>query len=880
MMTASEVRMSFLRYFEGKGHTIVPSSALIPLQDPTLLFTNAGMVQFKSVFTGEEKRPYTRATSSQKCMRAGGKHSDLENVGLNARHHTFFEMLGNFSFGDYFKQEAIEMGWEFLISKMHLPPEKLWISIYQDDDEAFSIWHERVGVPDNKIVKLGEKDNFWAMGETGPCGPCSEIIIDQGEGVGCGKPTCKVGCECDRFLELWNLVFMQFNRDTQGKRSPLPKPCIDTGMGLERVAAVIQKVSSNYETDLFQPLIHHLENICNLKYGSNSMADFSIRVIADHLRAITFLISDGVLPSNEGRGYVLRRIIRRAARHGKKINLNKPFLHRSCEAVAQVMQDAYPELIDSRTCVAKVVLAEEERFLETLDSGLRILSEEVEQLKEQGIKQLPGEFAFKLYDTYGFPLDLTADIVNEEGLTIDEAGFHSAMDVQRERARKSWKGSGEETIDDIFRQLSTAGKKSTFTGYEQVDATSTVLALIKGGKEVASATESDEVMILTEQTPFYGESGGQVGDTGIIENKNLLVEVQDTLKPLPEIIIHQGIIKKGLLRQGETVTLKVSDKRTATALNHTATHLLQASLRNVLGDHVKQSGSLVSPGRFRFDFTHFAAASKEELDQIEAIVNRRIRENHSVETSIVDYQQALQMKAIALFGEKYSDKVRMVKIGSISRELCGGTHTHHTGNIGLFKIIGESSIAAGVRRIEALTGEAALQLVKREEKELSELSCLLKAKPNEVVAKASKIIEEQKRLQKEVETLKKKLLGRGSDTLLNQARDVKGTKVIATSVEANNPKILREFADRIKEQLKSGIIILGGKSQEKALLIVVVTKDLIPQFHAGKIIREVAKGIGGSGGGRPDMAQAGGKEKHKLEETLKKAYEIVEGMIP
>jgi len=877
-MLTAEIRTNFLHYFKSKEHTIVPSSPLIPLQDPTLLFTNAGMVQFKNVFTGEEKRDYIRATSSQKCMRAGGKHNDLENVGFTARHHTFFEMLGNFSFGDYFKQEAIEMSWEFLTLKLNLPPEKLWISVYQDDDESFSIWNKQIGVPAEKIVKLGEKDNFWAMGETGPCGPCSEIMIDQGEKVGCGKPTCKVGCDCDRFLELWNLVFMQFNRDTEGNQSPLPRPCIDTGMGLERIAAITQNVSSNYETDLFKPLIHHIENICNSKYGNDQMTDTSIRVIADHMRATTFLINDGVLPSNEGRGYVLRRIIRRAARHGKKLNLNEPFLHQSCSLVAQLMKDAYPKLVDSQAYVSKVVQGEEERFSETLDSGLRILSEEIELLKEQWTKQIPGELAFKLYDTYGFPLDLTADIAGEAGLTVDEDGFHSAMDVQRERARKAWKGSGEEAIDDIYRQLSANGKQSTFTGYEQLEATSPVLALIKGDREVSSATKGDEVMIITEHTPFYGESGGQVGDTGIIENKNLLVEVHATLKPLPEITIQQGIIRKGSLHQGETVTLKVSDKRNATALNHTATHLLQAALRKVLGDHVKQSGSLVTPERFRFDFTHFSAVSKKELDQIEDIVNQRIRENYPVETSEVPYQQAIQMGAIALFDEKYSANVRMVAIGSISRELCGGTHTHHTGNIGLFKLMGESSVAAGIRRIEALTGEEAIRFVKKEEKALAELIILLKTKPEEVVSKTSKILEEQKMLQKEVETLKNKLLRSGSDTLLAKAREIKGTRVIATSVDANNPKTLREFADRIKEQLKSGIIIIGGMGPEKALLIVVVTKDLIPRFHAGKIIQEVAKGIGGSGGGRADMAQAGGKEKHKLEEALERAYGIVEEM--
>ena len=881
MITASEIRKRFLQYFESKGHTTLSSSSLIPLKDPTLLFTNAGMVQFKSVFTGEEKHNYTRAASSQKCMRAGGKHNDLENVGYTARHHTFFEMLGNFSFGDYFKKEAIEMSWEFLTSKMNLSPEKLWVSVYQDDDEAFSIWHNRIGVPDEKIVRMGEKDNFWAMGDTGPCGPCSEILIDQGVEIGCGKPTCKVGCECDRFLELWNLVFMQYNRDAQGEQSPLPKPCIDTGMGLERIAAVVQGVSSNYEIDLFQPLIHQIENICHIKYGSSRLTDTSIQVIVDHMRAITFLISDGVLPSNEGRGYVLRRIIRRATRHGKKLKLNEPFLYKSCKVVTQVMKDAYPELIDSQEYVAKVMQGEEERFAETLDNGLRILGDEVEHLKEQGVKQIPGELAFKLYDTYGFPLDLTADIVREDGFTIDEVGFKHAMEAQRKRARESWKGSGEEETDDVYKQLSFSGKKSSFVGYEQIAATSSVLALIKEGREVATAAEGDELMILTEQTPFYGESGGQIGDAGVIENENLAVEVVDTIMPLPELILHKGIIKKGSLQQGELVNLEVDrTKRTPTASNHTATHLLQAVLRQVLGNHVKQAGSLVTPERFRFDFTHFSAVSKEELDHVEAIVNRRVRENYPVETKNVPYQQAMQMGAIALFGEKYSEMVRMVKIGTVSVELCGGTHIHHTGNIGLFKLIGESSVAAGVRRIDALTGEKAIQFIKNEEKTLAELSNLLKAKPDEVVARTSKMLEKQRKLQKEVETLKSRILSRKSDTLISQARDLKGIKVIATCVEASNQKTLREFADQIKEQLKSGIIIVGGKSQEKALLTVVVTRDLIPPYHAGKIIQEVAKGIGGSGGGRADRAQAGGKEKHKLEEALEAAYSIVEKLVP
>ena len=607
----------------------------------------------------------------------------------------------------------------------------------------------------------------------------------------------------------------------------------------------------------------------------------TIRVIVDHMRAITFLISDGILPSNEGRGYVLRRIIRRATRHGKKLNMNEPFLYRSCKVVAQVMKDAYPELIDSQAYVAKVMQGEEERFAETLDHGLKILSDEVSRLKDQNIKRIPGGLAFKLYDTYGFPLDLTADIVREEGLTIDEVGFQQAMDVQRKRARESWKGSGEEAIDDVYKQLSISGKKSTFVGYEQIAATAPVIALIKDGREVTTASEGDVLMILTEQTPFYGESGGQIGDVGVIENDGLTVDVVDTIIPLPDIILHKGVVKKGSLRQGERVHLKVDHaKRAATARNHTATHLLQAALRQALGNHVKQAGSLVTPERFRFDFTHFAAVGDKELDRVEAIVNRRIRENYPVEITTVPYQQAMQMRAIALFGEKYSDTVRMIKIGDVSVELCGGTHIHHTGNIGLFKLIGESGIAAGVRRIEGLTGEGAIQFIKNEEKTLAELSNLLKAKPDEVVARTAKMIEKQKELQKEVDALKSRMLGRTSDALISQARDLKGVKVIATRVEASNHKTLREFADQIKEQLKSGIIIVGGRSQEKALLAVVVTKDLIPPYHAGTIIQEVAKGIGGTGGGRADMAQAGGKEKDKLEEALEAAYGIVEKLVP
>ncbi len=698
MMTAAAIRKQFLSFFEGRGHTVVPSSSLIPFQDPTLLFTNAGMVQFKNVFTGQEKSAYARAASSQKCMRAGGKHNDLENVGHTARHHTFFEMLGNFSFGDYFKREAIEMGWEFLTSTLRLDTDRLWVSVFQDDDEAFDIWHRVIGLSKSRIVKLGAADNFWSMGETGPCGPCSEIILDQGKGVGCGKPDCAVGCSCDRFLELWNLVFMQFNRDARGEQTPLPRPCIDTGMGLERIAAVVQGVSSNYLTDLFQPLIRQVETLCGCRYGHDANTDVSMRVIVDHLRAITFLITDGVLPSNEGRGYVLRRIIRRAARHGKKIDLSGPFLSRSCGAVARIMHDAYADLADSQDYVARVVLAEEERFAETLDGGLRILQEEVKGLKQQGLKQLPGEVCFRLYDTFGFPLDLTSDIVAEEGLTIDEGGFHRAMDEQRERARKSWKGSRNEEVDAILKDGLLSGMQSAFTGYEATEATATALFLLKDGRSVSPAVAGDTVLLFTDTTPFYGESGGQAGDTGIIEGRDLTAVVQDTIRPLPDIILHRVLITSGTLSRGDTLHLQVdAGRRAATAANHTSTHLLQAALREVLGDHVKQSGSLVTPERFRFDFTHYSAVSSEELERVEEIVNRQVRQNHPVHTSLLPYQQALQSGAMALFGEKYGETVRMVTIDSVSSELCGGTHTARTGDIGMVKILAESSVAAGIQ---------------------------------------------------------------------------------------------------------------------------------------------------------------------------------------
>ncbi|MFH1624324.1 MAG: alanine--tRNA ligase [Pseudomonadota bacterium] len=877
-MTGSEIRQRFLRYFEKQGHTIVSSSPLVPKQDPTLLFTNAGMVQFKGVFLGEEKREYTRAVTSQKCVRAGGKHNDLENVGVTARHHTFFEMLGNFSFGDYFKEEAIDMSWEFLTKDLGLPEDKMWITVFEDDDEAFDIWESRIGVTRKKIVRMGEKDNFWAMGETGPCGPCSEIVIDQGKDVGCGRQTCKVGCDCDRFLELWNLVFMQFERDREGILTPLPKPSIDTGMGLERIAAVVQGVKSNYDTDLLRVIMGFVEEVSARRYGDNKRDDTSIRVIADHSRAMTFLIGDGVLPSNEGRGYVLRRIMRRGARHGKILGLDKPFLYKVSGTVIDIMREAYPELANARNYIVRLIHNEEERFSQTLNNGLVILNEEMERVRETREKQIPGHLLFKLYDTYGFPVDLAYDIVSDEGFAIDETGFQKAMNEQRQRARQSWKGSGEEEVSEIYKKLTKDKIKSSFCWHETegVEIKDSVLAIIKDGREVESANEGDRVEIVTGNTPFYGESGGQVGDTGAIVNDSLFFEVEDTLRPLPDLIVHRGRVKKGSVGRNDQVSFHVSkDRRQKIALNHTATHLLHSALKEVLGDHVKQSGSLVAPERLRFDFTHFSQISKRELLRIEELVNQRIRENVEVETHIMPIMEALENGATALFGEKYGDEVRVVGIPGYSKELCGGTHTNRTGDIGLFKIVSESSIAAGVRRIEALTGDGALRYVHEEEDRLQEIGSALKAKRDEIVGKVEKLLLHSKNLEREVESLRGRLVSRQSEDLLDQVKQIEGISVLSAKVNADSPKSLRDFADRLKDRLKSGIILLSGQRDRDVMLTLAVTKDLAPRFDASKMIKEVAELVDGSGGGRPDMAQAGGNRLEGIDRALESIYEIV-----
>lgn len=874
-MTSDVIRKAFLRYFEERNHRIIRSSSLVPQNDPTLLFTNAGMVQFKGVFLVEETRDYHRATSSQKCVRAGGKHNDLEIVGKTARHHTFFEMLGNFSFGDYFKKGAIEMAWDLLIHQWGLPAEKMWITIYLDDDEAFDLW-KSIGIPTDRIVRMGEKDNFWAMGETGPCGPCSEIIIDQGEGMGCGSEECKVGCDCDRYLELWNLVFMQFNRDSEGKLTPLAKPCIDTGMGLERISAILQGVKSNYETDLFKPIFREIETIIHIPYGEELRSDISMRVIADHSRAATFLINDGVLPSNEGRGYVLRRIMRRAMRHGKILGIEGPFLYRTSSMVVDLMKDAYPELRETEAFVSKVIRNEEERFSETLDSGLKILREELERLQKEGKQILPGDVAFRLYDTFGFPLDLTSEILQEGGMSFDEEGFKAQMEEQRQKSKQAWQGIGDGKAKEVYRHLVGEGIRTNFVGYEEIQSYSKILKLVKGNETVPLAIEGDEVEVITAKTPFYGEAGGQVGDRGVIFHEECSLEVEDTLKPIEELIVHQVRVKRGVVKEGMEVHLRVDSKRRqAIALNHSSTHLLQAVLREVLGDHVHQAGSLVSPERLRFDFTHFGAIDEESLIQIEALVNQKIRENQKIETKIMQMEEALQTGAMALFGEKYSERVRVVMVSDFSMELCGGTHTLRTGDVGLFKILNETGVAAGVRRIEALTGEEAYRFIKKEERELWEIASSLKSTPGELSPKIERLLQKQRELEREIESYQGTLTHQEISDLLPLAREIKGVKVLSAKVDGKDLKRMREFVDQLKAKIGSGIILLGGRSQDKVSLIMGITTDLIPQYNANDLIKKIALRIQGTGGGRPDFAQAGGTNTEKLDEALKAIDDIL-----
>jgi alanyl-tRNA synthetase len=874
---ASELRKLFLDYFNQRGHKVVPSSSLVPKNDPTLLFTNAGMVQFKGAFLGDDVRDYKRAVTSQKCVRAGGKHNDLENVGHTARHHTFFEMLGNFSFGDYFKKDAIAFAWEFLTVVVKLPKDRLWVTIYKDDDEAGKLWQEVAGVSPDRIVRLGEKDNFWSMGDTGPCGPCSEILIDQGAEIGCGKPGCAVGCDCDRYLEIWNLVFMQFNRDASGKLTPLPKPSIDTGMGLERLCSVVQKVRTNFETDLFQSIIKQIAELAGVPYHKDEQTDISYQVCADHLRAMTFLISDGVLPANEGRGYVLRRIIRRASRYGRLIGINKPFLFKLTGAVVDEMRVAYPELVDSRDHVAKIVLLEEERFGTTLDSGLALLNEAVEKLKAAKQKTIPGDVLFKLYDTFGFPLDLVADMARDMHLELDEQGYHRAMQEQRDKARASWAGSGEEKINPIYKELAGKVKKTVFSGYETLEGAAEIAAILKNNALVSEAREGDDVEIVLDQTPFYAESGGQVGDRGELLGEASKIEVTDTIKPVEGLVVHKGKVKKGSFKNGDAVQAIVNEEeRLDTMRHHTATHILHATLRSVLGEHVKQAGSLVAPDRCRFDFTHYTALTEREKERIEELVNERIIENHAVDTQVMDIDQAIAAGAMALFDEKYGDKVRVVNVKDVSKELCGGTHAKASGDIGLFKIVSESGIAAGVRRVEILAGRRAYQAVRKEEQSLKDISQMLKVSDSETVGRVEKLLSQLRDTEKELEKFKHKLQTNQAGDVIAEAREMSGVKVLAKRVENMDAKDLRDFGDKLRDKLGSGILALGSVKDDKVSLIVMVTKDLTAKYHAGNIIKEMAPILGGTGGGKPDLAQSGGKDPAKLDVALSALYTIIQ----
>ncbi len=869
-MTGNDIRQKFLDYFKDKGHTVVDSSSLVPEDDPTLLFTNAGMVQFKRLFTGEEKRDYSRATTSQRCVRAGGKHNDLDNVGYTARHHTFFEMLGNFSFGDYFKKDAIAYAWEFLIKEIGLDPQKMWISVFEDDDEAYAMWEEIDDLPKGRIVRLGEKDNFWAMGDTGPCGPCSEIHYDQGAEQGCDDPNCAVGCDCDRWLEVWNLVFMQFERHEDGRMEPLPKPSIDTGMGLERIASVVQGVKTNYDTDLFMPLIGKIADVAGTTYGKDGATDTALKVIADHARATTFLVSDGVLPSNEGRGYVLRRIMRRAIRYGRTLGMTKPFMTAVCAKVVEDMNHAYPHLKAAAKLLAKVVENEEVRFLETLDHGLAMLEEKLRHLKQEGESRVDGDFIFKLYDTFGFPVDIVRDVAIEKAMTIDEQGFEAAMAAQRAQSKASWKGASLEELSQGVRDLLEKAKATEFSGYESVEAESSLQAIIgPAGELVDAAKVGEEVAFVCGGTPFYAESGGQCGDQGVLASASGEAKIIDTVKIGSGIFLHKGTVTAGEISTGATVTLTVdSRRRRAICANHTATHLLQAALVQVLGDHVKQSGSLVTADRLRFDFTNFSPMTADDIARVEAIVNEQIRLNTAMSTEHLSKDEAIDAGATALFGEKYGDKVRVVSVADYSKELCGGTHVKATGEIGLVKIIAETGIAAGVRRIEAISGEAALGQFQKDEKVLAQMAEMLNSQPADLTDKIGKLLSRQKELEKEISQLNAKLSLSSLDSILDSGTEVAGVKVITATITLDSPKTMREIGDKIRDKMGSAIAVLGGELGGKVSLLTIVSKDLTKQFQAGAIVKEVAAIVGGGGGGRPDMAQAGGTMVDKLPEAL------------
>ncbi|MCH2090442.1 MAG: alanine--tRNA ligase [Pseudoxanthomonas sp.] len=868
-----QIRQDFLDFFAGKGHTIVPSASLVPGNDPTLLFTNSGMVQFKDVFLGAEKRSYVRAADVQRCLRAGGKHNDLDSVGYTARHHTFFEMLGNWSFGDYFKKEAIAWAWELLTEVWKLPKERLLVTVYHTDDEAYDLWHDMIGLPPERIVRIGDNkgapyasDNFWQMADTGPCGPCTEIFYDHGEHIA-GGPPGSPDEDGDRYIEIWNNVFMQFDRQPDGTLVPLPAPCVDTGMGLERLAAVLQHVHTNYEIDLFQGLIRKAAELT----GTTDLENKSLRVIADHIRACSFLIVDGVLPSNEGRGYVLRRIIRRALRHGWMLGVRQPFFHKMVGTLSELMGDAYPELPAARELVEKALKAEEERFAETLDSGMRIFDDVASRVVD-GV--IPGADAFRLYDTYGFPVDLTADIARERGLSVDMAGFEAAMEQQRETARAAGKFTSTTGLPaDLVAQLSP----TVFLGYDKLDAGGLqVVALLKDGRPVPAVQAGDAAVVILDSSPFYAESGGQVGDTGVLAEQGVQFDVADTLKFAGQFHGHVGRVAKGGLKVGDHVVASVdAARRASTILNHSATHLLHAALREVLGTHVQQKGSLVAPDRLRFDFSHFQPMTQAELAEVERRVNAQIRANSAAEVHHMGMQEALDFGAMALFGEKYGEQVRVLKMGDYSTELCGGTHVGRTGDIGLFKLVGESGVSAGVRRIEAVTGQGALDYVADEERRLAEAADLLGGNAGEVVDKIRALTDRQKKLERELETLKARAASSATSDLGGAAIDVGGIRVLASRLEGFDAKALRDAMDRLKQQLGDAVIVLAGTADGKAALVAGVNGAATGRVKAGELLSHVAGQIGGKGGGRPDLAQGGGEDGPALATALQGVPEWV-----
>ncbi|MBE3581162.1 MAG: alanine--tRNA ligase [Thermoanaerobacteraceae bacterium] len=876
-MTGNEVRKNFLSFFASKGHTVVPSSPLVPHNDPTLLFTNAGMVQFKDVFLGLDRRPYKRATTAQKCVRAGGKHNDLDTVGRTARHHTFFEMLGNFSFGDYFKKEAIEFAWEFLTRVLELPQERLWATVYQDDEEAFKLWQEIAGLPPERIIRMGEKDNFWSMGDTGPCGPCSEIIYDRGPEHSCGAEVCALGvCDCDRWLEIWNLVFMQYDRDAAGNLTPLPRPSIDTGMGLERIASVLQGVESNFDTDLIRPLITAVEKLSGRRY-SRGEEGFPFRVIADHARSCAFIIADGVLPGNEGRSYVLRRILRRASRFGMVLGLEEPFLYRLVPVVAAIMSEAYPELAAREGDLMRIIRQEEERFHATLHEGLRVLGGILAGAEKEGRREVTGQEAFVLYDTYGFPLDLTEEIAGERGFSVDREGFARAMEAQRERARAAREEDKGYELEITLGSILGDVKPTVFTGYTSWEEEGVTLALLGEGERVQALEAGEKGWAVFDRTPCYPEGGGQVGDRGEVSWSGGRAAVLDTRRLPAGKILHELEIKSGTLRPGARVRIAVDvERRRATARNHTATHLLHRALKEVLGEHANQAGSLVAPDRLRFDFTHFAPLTEEELKAVEARVNEKILANLAVDTLETSLQEAKAMGAIALFGEKYGERVRVVKIGEYSLELCGGTHVRNTAELGIFRLTGESGIGSGLRRLEAVTGSAALEFLAAERAELERAAALLKVPVNNVSRRVEALLTQVKGLERELASLRSRLASYEVDRLLAEVKEVNGVRVLPARVQVTEAEALRELADLVRAKMGSGVVILGSAGNGRVNFVAMASKDVVARgVHAGNLLREVARVAAGGGGGRPDMAQAGGKDPSKLEEALFYSLRVV-----